>query len=190
MDSVSEIFENNYKAIIHECSLVLQSIDRDQLEKSLWIILSADKVFFVGVGRVLLVLNCIAKRFAHIGIKSIVVGDVTEPAITDRDVLIVGSSSGESIYPLSIAKKAKAFDATVIHIGANPESSMKPFTDQFLRVPVATKFDHKGQIQSVQPMTSLFEQSLLLLGDTVAKTIIELRKIDMGTLWKYHANLE
>ena len=48
----------------------------------------------------------------------------------------------------------------------------------------------EDEIDSVQPMTSLFEQSLLILGDTVAKMIIDKKQIDMKSLWKYHANLE
>ena len=39
-------------------------------------------------------------------------------------------------------------------------------------------------------MTSLFEQTLLLLGDIVAKMIIERRELEMKALWQYHANLE
>jgi len=39
-------------------------------------------------------------------------------------------------------------------------------------------------------MTSLFEQSLLLFGDSIAKVIIEKKQLDMHSLWRYHANLE
>ena len=39
-------------------------------------------------------------------------------------------------------------------------------------------------------MTSLFEQTLLLLGDVIAKMMIDRRKLDMKALWQYHANLE
>jgi len=39
-------------------------------------------------------------------------------------------------------------------------------------------------------MTTLFEQSLLLLGDILAKMVIERRQIDMKGLWRCHANLE
>lgn len=39
-------------------------------------------------------------------------------------------------------------------------------------------------------MTSLFEQSLLILGDTLAKMIIDEKNLDMKELWQYHANLE
>lgn len=39
-------------------------------------------------------------------------------------------------------------------------------------------------------MTSLFEQCLLLLGDSIALMMVEEKAIDMHSLWQYHANLE
>jgi len=68
--------------------------------------------------------------------------------------------------------------------------SMGEFTDLFIRIPVQTKLNLPGEIPSIQPMTSLFEQSLLILGDTIALMIVEEKKIDMHSLWQLHANLE
>ncbi|WP_258041583.1 hypothetical protein [Citrobacter amalonaticus] len=56
------------------------------------------------------------------------------------------------------------FKAAVVHIGANPDSSMKAVCDHFLRIPVTSKLCLPDEIVSQQPMASLFEQSLLLLG--------------------------
>jgi 6-phospho-3-hexuloisomerase len=39
-------------------------------------------------------------------------------------------------------------------------------------------------------LTSLFEQSVLILGDILALIIIKEKKINMQELWQYHANLE
>ena len=39
-------------------------------------------------------------------------------------------------------------------------------------------------------MTSLFEQSLLLYGDSLARVIIDKKQLDIKTLWQFHANLE
>ena len=48
-----------------------------------------------------------------------------------------------------------------------------------------------GEIASQQPMSSLFEQSLLLLGDTVAMLVMQEKGLDdLHALWKKHANLE
>ena len=48
----------------------------------------------------------------------------------------------------------------------------------------------EDEIHSRQPMTSLFEQALLLFGDTTAMMMIEYRNMDLEELWEYHANLE
>ncbi|PYZ93884.1 sugar isomerase [Salipaludibacillus keqinensis] len=179
--------QNEIKA---EISNTLGQIDSESVERLLTEIKQADKVFFVGVGRVLLSLEAVAKRLAHLGVKTYVVGQITEPAITDKDLLIVGSGSGESAFPLIIAEKAKKYNARVAHIGANPDCSMKAYSDHFVRIPVSTKLQLPNEIPSVQPMTSLFEQSLLLLGDSLALMLIREQNIDMPSLWEYHANLE
>lgn len=176
--------------ITEEISNTMKSISEEQINDLVAQIQAAEKVFFVGVGRVLLSLEGIAKRLAHLGVQTVVVGQITEPAITENDLLIVGSGSGESTFPLAMAKKAKSFNAKIAHIGSNPNSSMKEYSDVFVRIPVQTKLNLPGEISSVQPMTSLFEQCLLLLGDTVALMMIEDKNIDMHGLWRFHANLE
>jgi 6-phospho-3-hexuloisomerase len=176
--------------IAQEISNTLGQVDSESVAGLVAEIKKAEKVFFVGVGRVLLSLEAVAKRLAHLGIDTYVVGQITEPAITENDLLIVGSGSGESAFPLIIAKKAKQYNARVAHIGANPDCSMKEFSDHFVRIPVSTKLKLPNEIPSVQPMTSLFEQSLLLLGDSIALMLIREQNIDMPSLWKYHANLE
>lgn len=183
-------YQESHRQIIKELSNTLDSVSEEQVSKLIKLIENADKVFFVGVGRVLLSLEAIAKRLAHLGVRTYVVGQITEPAITEKDLLIVGSGSGESAVPLAIAKKAKKFNAKVAHIGSNPNSSMKEFSDLFVRIPVQTKLYLPDEISSVQPMTSLFEQSLLLLGDTIALQMVKEKNIDMKDLWQYHANLE
>ncbi len=151
---------------------------------------SSEKVFFVGVGRVLLSLKAIAKRLAHLGVQTVIVGQITEPAITSKDLLIVGSGSGETLFPLGIAKKAKNFNAKVAHIGSSDSSSMEQYRDIFIRIPVGNKLSSGTGVSSEQPMNSLFEQSLLLLGDIISLMIVRKNSINIHDLWKCHANLE
>ena len=188
-------FADEYKRacddVTAELRHTLASVDPDQLMRLRDEILKADQVFFVGVGRVMLALQCVCKRLAHLGIKAHYVGEITEPAIKKDDLLIVGSGSGGSLFPLGIAKKARAaVDCTIVHIGSNPNSEMKDIADFMVRIPVRTKWYLEDEIDSCQPMTSLFEQSVLLLGDVLAKMIIEEKHLDMKGLWQYHANLE
>ncbi len=190
-DEFAKQYQADCAAVLDELGRTLASIDPASLERLADEVLKAEQVFFVGVGRVLLSLQSVCKRLAHLGIKTHYVGEITEPAITKKDLLIVGSGSGASLFPLGIAKKARSTaDCKIVHIGSNPNSEMKEICDFMVRIPVRTKFYLEDEIDSCQPMTSLFEQSLLLTGDILAKMIIERQHLDMKGLWQYHANLE
>ena len=190
MDSFQEIYEKKAAIVLSELQNTLLHLDAEQVKLLVDSILCARKVFAVGVGRVMLSLQAFVKRLAHLGVDAHYVGEITEPAITRDDLLIVGSGSGESIFPKNIAFKAKDLGAKIIHIGSNTESGIKAICDGMLRIPVRTKLGLPDEIASSQPMSSLFEQSLLLLGDVVAMIIMERKNLDMSLLWTYHANLE
>lgn len=183
-------YEQTAQLVLAELNTSLGSIDAQSVEKLLELVLGARKVFFVGVGRVMLSLQAMAKRWAHLGIDTHLVGEITEPAITAQDVLIVGSGSGTTLFPAGIAQKAHTIGAKIVHIGSNPNSPLKDIACLMVRIPVRTKYYLEDEIDSRQPMTSLFEQTLLLLGDIVAKMIIDRQELDMKGLWQYHANLE
>ena len=193
---MSETFAQQYstccEGVLDELSRTLSSIDTESLERLSQEILKADQVFFIGVGRVLLSLQSVCKRFSHLGIKTHYVGEITEPHFNEGDLLIVGSGSGGSIFPLNIALKARQTvpGCRIVHIGSNPNSAMKDIADFMVRIPVRTKFYLEDEIESIQPMTTLFEQTLLLVGDILAKMLIENEHLDMKSLWQYHANLE
>lgn len=176
--------------VLGELRVSLGAIRADEVERLIDLVLSARKVFFVGVGRVMLSLKAIAKRWAHLGIDVHLVGEITEPAMTKDDVLIIGSGSGTTLFPTGIAKIAHQIGAKIVHIGSNPNSELKDLAFLMVRIPVRSKYYLEDEIDSDQPMTSLFEQSLLLLGDIVAKMMIDRQKLDMKELWQHHANLE
>ncbi len=190
MECFKAEFEKTYKMVLNEIYSAMTGVDTVAAERLVNDILSADDVFLVGVGRVMLSLQAFCKRLAHLGIKAHCVGDISEPAIKSTDLLIVGSGSGESIVPVAIAKKAKQFDAKVVHIGSNQKGSVSQYADYMVRIPVRTRLYLEDEVNSEQIMTSLFEQSLLIFGDVISKMIVEDRKIDLKGLWHYHANLE
>ena len=183
-------YQETVALTLEECKKVLLAVQEEDTDHLIERILSAKQVFFVGVGRVMLSLQAIAKRLAHLGIDTHVVGEITEPAIQKGDLLIAASGSGESIFPKEIAKKAKSIGAEVIMIGSNRDSTLASVADYMVRVPTNTKMKQPDEIPSEQIMTSLFEQFLLLYGDIIAKIIVDRNHIDIHSLWEYHANLE
>src|SRR3989338_3011896 len=100
-------------SIAEEISDVLSKVDESEVKQFVDELLAAEKVFIIAVGRVFLSLQGFGKRLAHLGISVEVVGSITEKAITDRDLLLVASGSGESIVPLEITKKSKRFGARI-----------------------------------------------------------------------------
>jgi Predicted sugar phosphate isomerase involved in capsule formation len=191
MDNFQYRYRNTVSLVISEINGALSSVDVESIERLVEDLYKAEKVFLIGVGRVMLSLEAFSKRLSHLGIHAHCVGDITEPALTDKDIIVVASGSGESIVPVAVAKKAKELKAKrIIHIGSNPNGSMKEFADYMVRIPVRTRLYLKDEIVSEQIMTSLFEQTLLILGDIISKIIVDEKKIDLKDLWQYHANLE
>ncbi len=166
-------------------------MDEHEADHLLESILSSEKIFVVAVGRVMLSLQAFVKRLNHLGLSAWDVGATNEPPIGPADLLVVASGSGESVVPLAIARIAKLHGARVAHIGSNPGSSMRKYSDVFVRVPAPTRLSLPGEIPSRQIMTSLFEQCVLVLGDMVSLRIAELRGLaDPKSLEGRHANLE
>lgn len=184
-------YENAKTTVLSELQTVFTNVKEEEVIALTQAICDAEKIFVVGVGRVLLMMQAFVKRLNHLGIEANFVGAIDEPAITEHDLLIVGSGSGESAIPLAIVKIAKKFNAKIAHIGSNANSSMTPYEDIFVRIPCRTKLNLEDEIESHQVMSSLFEQSLLLLADMIALLIVEKKEItDLHALWKKHANLE
>ena len=183
-------FRETYGSILEEIRSALDLVDPVQVTALVGAIAGAEQVFCVGVGRVMLCLKAFSKRLNHLGIASFCVGDINEPAISERDLLIVGSGSGESAVPVAIARIARTHRAKIAHIGSNCASSLAPLTDIFLRIPTSTKLALPGELVSRQPMTNLFDQTLYLLCDAITMLIIRDGGISLAGLWKRHANLE
>ena len=66
-------FRQDERAVMEELQETLGRIDAEQVNAAIKMIEDSRKVFFVGVGRVRLALEAIAKRFAHLGIDAVVV---------------------------------------------------------------------------------------------------------------------
>src|SRR5260370_19294314 len=85
----------------------LGSVSDEAFKKGLREIEAADQVFVAGAGRSGLAIRGLAMRLMHAGKKVHVVGDVTTPKITDKDLLIICSGSADTEALHSYAKNGK-----------------------------------------------------------------------------------
>ncbi|WP_392558871.1 6-phospho-3-hexuloisomerase [Orbus mooreae] len=181
-------FNVNSKKIVQELDAVLSSIDAEQINQLISQLLTAEKVFIIGVGRVYVSLSAMAKRLNHLGIKTWMVGDINEPPITDKDLLLVGSGSGESLFPKNIALCAKKYNAKIAHLTSSPQSTIAQMADVVVDFHCNSKSGNG--IATIQPMTTLFEQSLLLFGDLICLELVRQKGLTLEEVAKNHANLE
>jgi len=176
--------------VCREIKESLERVDEKEVQLLLESILSAQKVFVMGAGRVILMMCSLAKRIKHLGIDAHVVGETVEPPIGEKDLLLAGSASGETIITVTIARIAKNRGARIGIITSSTQSKLKELADICVRIPSPTKLHLSDEPRSFQPMGNLFEQSLLLFGDCIAMLLQERLGVTEEQMWNAHANLE
>lgn len=190
--------ECDFAALLSECRNVvlaetktaLDSVDPAQVEAFVSALEKAGTIFCIGVGRVELAMAAMVKRLNHLGFTACMVGDISEPAATEGDLLVVASGSGETAIPAAIADVAAKKGVPIAYIGSNMNSRVARLASLKVRIPVRTKLALADEIPSEQIMSSLFEQALLLFGDVVALAYARKTGLDLPSLWRRHANLE
>ena len=183
-------YERLVKIVTSEITQVVSLVVPVEVEKLTEEILKAKKVFFFAVGRVFLALQCLAKRLAHLDIDVQVVGSVTEKPITAKDLLIIASGSGESKLAIEISRIAGSHGAKLGLITSAQESTIKSMADFAVHLPCPTKTDQKQGVESIQSMSTLFDQSLHIFGDVLCMILQQKKGLRNEDLWKRHANLE
>jgi 6-phospho-3-hexuloisomerase len=175
-----------------EISNCLQSVSYDEVRQALGAIDKAQRLYIAGAGRSGLAMRAFAMRLMHLGKQVHVVGDVTTPGIRAGDLLVVGSGSGRTESLQVMAQKAKRQGAEFLLLTIDPTSPIASMADTIIRIPApADKAkDTTGVVRSVQPMGSLFEQCLFLLGDAVILSLMEKHDISAERMFGRHANLE
>ncbi|WP_298831008.1 6-phospho-3-hexuloisomerase [uncultured Planococcus sp.] len=175
--------------ILAELKLTFARIDDEQAEKLVTGILQAKKVFVAGGGRSGFMAKAFVMRMMHVGLDAYVVGETVTPNLEADDIFIVGSGSGETQSLAAMTKKAKTIGATVVAITTNPDSTIGSLSDIQIEIPAQAKADGTSG-KSIQPMGSLFEQSLLLFYDAVILRFMDKKGLNSDTMYGRHANLE
>ncbi|WNS78010.1 6-phospho-3-hexuloisomerase [Domibacillus sp. DTU_2020_1001157_1_SI_ALB_TIR_016] len=176
--------------ILNELQRTAVLMNGDQTEQLVNGILEAKKVLVAGAGRSGFMAKSFAMRMMHMGLDPYVVGETVTPNLEDGDIFIVGSGSGETKSLVAMAEKAKSIGAVVAAITIAPNSTIGRLADVVVEIPAQTKSGEDTGNKSIQPMGSLFEQSLLLTYDSVILRLMERKGMNSETMYGRHANLE
>lgn len=165
------------------------STQAHQIDSVAAVLLRGHRIFTMGLGRSGLALQMTGMRLMHLGLQVHVVGETTTPAISHDDVLFVASGSGTTGGVVRAAQQASDVDATIIAITTTSDSPLGELADVVIHVPAAGKLDRSGT-SSAQYAGSLFEQSVVVVGDALFHALWKSSDMSADQLWSRHANLE
>ncbi|ATH92504.1 6-phospho-3-hexuloisomerase [Bacillus glycinifermentans] len=178
------------KTIIAELNDATSRIQEEGIEDLISSIISSEKVFVSGAGRSGLMGKSFAMRLMHMGIYAYVTGETVTPSFTEKDLLIVGTGSGKTESLLHMAEKAKDIGGTVAAVTVSPDSPIAEVSDHIVQLPGSPKDKAASDKQTIQPMGSLFEQTLLLFYDAAILRMMEMKGLNTQHMYGNHANLE
>lgn len=177
--------------VLKELSRTLTSIDANEQAGLIAQIMKAERVFVAGVGRSGLMVRGFAMRLMHMGIEAYAVGEVVTPSITASDLLVIASGSGMTASLVKMAEKAKGIGAKVATVTIYPKAAIGEQADSVVKINAPTsKSEVDLGYQSIQPMGSLFEQSLLIFLDYCIVLLMNEKHITSEEMFLRHANLE
>lgn len=176
--------------VLGEISRSVLSVPQESISRLAAMIGKEKRIFCDGAGRSLLQVKGFAMRLTQMGFQSAVVGEATTPAITKEDLLFICSGSGETPMLIEHAAKAKEIGAQVFLITASKGSALEQMSDANILIEASAKTQGQNENPSVQPMGSLFEQSVGILCDIMVLFIMEKYGISSAEMYRNHSNLE
>jgi 6-phospho-3-hexuloisomerase len=175
-------------AEVVEC---LRRVEGAAVEAALDRLEAAPRVFLAGAGRSGFMVRAFAMRLMHAGKTVYVVGEPTTPAIARGELLVIGSGSGRTESLLAMARKAKELGAALVLLTIDPGSPIGALADVVVVIPAPSpKVASARPVSTIQPMGTLFEQTLLLVLDGMVLLLMERLRLGSQAMFARHANLE
>jgi 6-phospho-3-hexuloisomerase len=178
------------KIVTSEIICALESSDYSQIKHFTKSILSADRIITAGAGRVGLVMQSFSMRLNHLGLNSNFIGSSNIPRTGPKDLFLVGSGSGTTSSIVNLVKLAKQYGLDVVCITANSSSYISENSSSIILLNCQTKEINDVSRTSLQPMTTLFEQSLSIFLDSLVLSLMQLLNESHDSMLKRHNNLE
>lgn len=180
----------NYNVILSELDSALKTSDFADLHNFISKITSASNIVVFGAGRVGLMMKTFAMRLNHLGLNSFFLGEINLPATGKGDLLVIGSGSGNTKSVVSIAQIAQSKGLDIISVTSNVDSKIAELSSSLVHLNCQTKESVAEPKLSIQPMTTIFEQSLLIFLDALVLDLMETLGEDNESMSKRHNVIE
>ncbi len=165
-------------------------IDLKSVDEMIGLIENSKAIFVIGAGRSGYIAKAFAMRLMHLGYSVYVVGEAVTPRITNDDVLIAISGSGETTSVVNISKKAKDIGSKLIAITGNKNSSLAAMSDVIVIVKGKMKSERDDSISQLAPLGTMFELTAMIFLDALVAELMMRKHLTEKDLEKRHAVLE
>lgn len=175
--------------VLDEHRKVLLDVDSDQVEMLIDKICEADSIQIFGQGRMYCSAKAFAMRLMHMGFDVHVVFETTCPNLKKEDLLIANGPC-TSVYE-TVMKLAKQVGATVCSISPHKDDKYSDYADFTVLLRGQMAPGAPGvEIPSIQPMASLFEQTIFVFEDIIIQMLMERCGITARMMEERHTNLD
>lgn len=172
--------------ILTEITDVIHNVKAEELDQFVSCIKKDRRIFVDGEGRSGLMAKGFAMRLMHLGYTVYVVGETITPSVSENDVFIAVSGSGESTGVLADTKKAVQIGCMVMAVTSKSDSSIAKIAHTVLIVPGTIKSDTNENRGSIQLLSSLFDQSLHITLDAVCFMLSKRDQVSNEEATKIH----
>ena len=177
----------NCKEVLNDLKKIIAQVDQKEIDKLKKMIYNSERLFFAGTGRSMLMIKGVAMRFMQFGFEVYIVGETNTPSFKQNDLLIAASGSGETKSTILYVKNAKKQGGKTAVLTAAKNSTIAQYSDQIIEIPINKLFLKE---EKLNPGGSYFEETILLLGDSLIVNIAAEKNISTEKLFERHANLE
>ena len=176
------------RKVLKEHEQVLLDVKGKEIEKLLEAIAEAKCIQVFGMGRMKCAARAFVMRLMHIGLDAHIVYDTTCPNIGPGDLLIVNAACTTIGY--TVMQFAKKLGAKVVAITANPNSRAAKLCDFTVNLKGQVHGGRDYEIPSIQPMATLFEQTIFVFEDIIIQLLMKKLNITAEQMAKRHTNLD
>jgi 6-phospho-3-hexuloisomerase len=184
--------ESVIEQVLSEVTACVRQVSAESLMQAGILLETAPRIFVAGAGRSGLCMRALGMRLMHLGKIVYVVGETTTPSIAADNLLILGSGSGRTAGLLAIAEQAQCKNARILLFTTDATSPLAELANYRIVIPAPSLVacERAQSLMSMQPLGTLFEQSLLILCDVIILELMRRSGISPAQMLERHANLE
>jgi len=158
-----------FEYITESAKRSVMAADQDSVRDLVDSIVSARTVFVYGSGRSGLAGQFFCVRLVQLGLDVHFVGEMTTPIITDKDLTVLISNTGNTMSVVQTANIASRVGSKVISVTGHADTKLTIASDTVIHLPMIRDKDRPRYA----PLGTVFEQASNLFFDSIIPTIME-----------------